>query len=237
MLNMKFPVRINKYIALKGWASRREADELIKARKIFVNNQPAVIGQSVLATDKVNYRGQKKAKDYLAYYKGRGVITHSPASGEIDIATKLHQQFNLTNAHPIGRLDKNSEGLIILSNDGRLTEPLTSPEFGTEKEYAVTVDKNITPRFLKKMGAGVDIEGYLTKPAKIKQKSARSFLLTLTEGKKHQIRRMCAALGYQVKALTRIRIANIKLGNLKPNQYRKLKNDELKKLLTWLRIS
>ncbi len=234
---MKFPIRINKYLAAQGLASRREADALIKAGKIFVNNRPATIGQSVVATDKVECRGQEKEKHYLAYYKGRGIITHSPNASETDIATKLRDQFNLTGIYPIGRLDKSSEGLIILSNDGRLTGPLTNSELGTEKEYQVTVDKIVTGRFLKMMSAGVDIEGYVTKPAQVKKVVARRFLLTLTEGKKHQIRRMCAALGYQVESLTRIRIANIKLDNLKPNQYRKIKTAELKQLLAQSKLT
>ena len=236
------PVRINKYIADKGIASRREADGLIEAGKVFINGKKAVIGQKIEENDKVEVKGASdKKKTYLAYYKGRGVITHSPAKGETDIATQLQKllqppRLNLGGVYPVGRLDKDSEGLMILTNDGRVTGPLLDPEAENEKEYEVTVDKPVTGQFLKKLERGVDIEGYVTKSAKAEQKSPKRFLLTLTEGKKHQVRRMCAALGYQVQSLKRVRILNIKLGGLKPNQYRKISGSELKAFLKTLRI-
>lgn len=229
-------MRINKYIAQEGWASRREADELISAGKILINGKPAEIGQKVTAADKVELVGETKQKMYLAYYKGRGVITHSPAPGEIDIATRLKKDYNLTKIHPIGRLDKDSEGLMILSNDGRITNPLLDSSHQVAKTYEVEVDKPVTNFLLKHLAKGVDIEGYRTKPAKTKEKSAKHFLLTLTEGKKHQIRRMCAALGFQVQSLKRIQIANIELGELKPNQYRKIAGPELKEFLKSLGV-
>lgn len=231
---MEFPMRINKLIALKGWASRREADALIEAGKIVVNGKKAVLGQKITQGDVVELTGAPKEKTYLAYYKGRGIITHSPEQGEVDIATRLKKDYDLEGVAPIGRLDKDSEGLMILSNDGRITKPLTAPNMGIEKEYEVRVDKAITSQFIKCMSRGVDIEGYITKPATAVQKNTNTFLLTLTEGKKHQIRRMCAALGYQVTDLKRIRIASIELGKLKPNQYRVIKGTELKKFLSAL---
>ncbi|MCA9365926.1 pseudouridine synthase, partial [Candidatus Kaiserbacteria bacterium] len=165
-----------------------------------------------------------------------GIITHSPATDEIDIATRLKKDYQITNVTPIGRLDKDSEGLIILSNDGRITGPLLDPDNHYEKEYDVTVDKPINGSVLKKMEAGVNIEGYLTKPcsAEINPKNKLRFTITLTEGKKHQVRRMCAALGYQVQSLKRVRIMHIELGKLKPNQYRKLTDLEVKTLLSEL---
>ena len=134
---------------------------------------------------------------------------------------------------PVGRLDKDSEGLILLTNDGRITGPLLDPEAKHEKEYDVTVDKPITSLFTKLMGMGVDIEGYKTKLAKVtaSKTNQKRFNLILTEGKKHQIRRMCAALGYQVQNLKRVRVMNIELGEVKPNQYRKIAGEELKVLL------
>lgn len=230
---MDFPVRINKYLALEKIASRREADALIEKKQVLINGKPAVLGQMVEEGDKVELVGAKKTYSYLAYYKGRGIITHSPEAGEVDIATRLKRDYSLTNVTPVGRLDKDSEGLIILTNDGRITGPLLDPEAKHEKEYEVTVDKPITGMFATLMKNGVDIEGYRTKPAVVTPdpRNQHRFHLTLTEGKKHQIRRMCAALGYQVKSLKRVRVMNVTLGDIKPNQYRKLAGTELKTFL------
>lgn len=231
-------IRLNKYIADQGIASRREADVLIETKKILLNGKIAKIGDRVLPTDTVELAGETKAKRYIAYYKGRGVITHSPTEREIDIATRLRKDYGITDVTPVGRLDKDSEGLIILSNDGRITGPLLDPESSHEKEYTVTVDKNVTPAFCKLMELGVMIEGYQTKPAQVEasKKNPKRFNLTITEGKKHQIRRMCAALGYQVESLKRVRIMNIEVGALKPNQYRKITGTELTDFLRQLDI-
>lgn len=229
----EFPMRINKYLAEQKVASRREADVLISAKKVLINGRPAVLGQLVEEGDKVQIAGETKKYVYLAYYKGRGVITHSPSEGEVDIMTRLKKDYSITNVSPVGRLDKDSEGLIILSNDGRITGPLLDPEANHEKEYEVTVDKPVSGMFTKLMALGVDIEGYRTKPAVIttSPRNQKRFNLTITEGKKHQIRRMCAALGYQVQTLKRIRVMNLEVGDLKPNQYRKIAGPELKQLL------
>lgn len=230
---MTFPMRINKYLAEQKIASRREADVLVANKQVTINGKIAVLGSQVNETDKVVVKGETKKYVYLAYYKGRGVITHSPAAHEVDIATRLKKDYSLVNVSPVGRLDKDSEGLILLTNDGRITGPLLDPEAKHEKEYEVTVDKPITGMFCKLMEMGVDIEGYRTKPASIKASTSnqKRFNIILTEGKKHQIRRMCAALGYQVQSLKRLRIMNIELGDVKPNQYRKLVGAELKTLL------
>lgn len=233
---MEFPMRINKYLAHTGVASRREADDLVSKNKVLINGAPAEMGQQVNEGDTVEVVGKTKPKSYYAYYKGRGIITHSPAPGETDIATRLAEDYGITHVAPIGRLDKDSEGLMLLTNDGRITGPLLDPESGHEKEYDVAVDKPLSGMFQRAMQNGVDIEGYRTKPAKVvpHPKNAKRFSLTITEGKKHQIRRMCAALGYQVQDLKRVRICNIELGKLKPNQYRKLTEQELSGLLTEL---
>ncbi len=233
MCSMTFPMRINKYLADQKIASRREADALIASKKVLVNGKVAVLGQQVNEGDKVELTEKTKKHLYLAYYKGRGIIAHSPTENETDIVTRLKHDYGLTEVSPVGRLDKDSEGLIIISNDGRITGPLLSPESGHEKEYEVTVDKPVNGTFIRLMELGVDIEGYRTKPAKAKAspKNDKRFTLILTEGKKHQIRRMCAALGYQVKALKRVRIINIDLGSLKANQYRKIVGEELQDFL------
>ncbi len=235
---MKTGVRINKYLADKKIAPRREADRLIQAGKVKVNGEKAVIGQIVSDSDEVTVDTSKQKYIYLAYYKGRGIIAHSPDKGEVDIATRLKTDYNLQGIFPVGRLDKESEGLLILTNDGRVTGPLLDTKNNNEKEYEVTVDKKVSPILLRALQNGVEIEGYRTKKAKVKEVKSdnKKFELTLTEGKKHQIRRMCAALGYQVQNLKRTRVVNIKLGNLKPNQYRKLTAAETKELLLSLAI-
>lgn len=222
-------MRINKYLAHTGVASRREADELVTKGKVLINGQKAEMGQQVTEADSVEVVSKTKPKTYLAYYKGRGIITHSPSANEVDIAGRLAKDFGITHVSPVGRLDKDSEGLIILSNDGRITGPLLDPEAGHEKEYDVSVDKKVSGMFLRALQNGVYIEGYRTKPAKVRShdRNDKRFNIVLTEGKKHQIRRMCAALGYQVQTLKRVRIMNIELGKLKPNQYRKLQGAEL----------
>ncbi len=236
---MEFPMRINKYLAHTGIASRREADTLIERGQITVNGKKAIMGQSINEGDKVVLRGETKTKKYLAYYKGRGTITHSPGEKEVDIVMRLERDFGITDVSPVGRLDKASEGLIILSNDGRIVGPLLDTDNSHEKEYSVEVDKDISTLFVHLMQNGVDIEGYTTKPAKVTPsgKNTKKFNIILTEGKKHQIRRMCAALGYQVKSLKRVRIANIELKNLKPNQYRKVAGEELEAFLQELGIN
>jgi 23S rRNA pseudouridine2604 synthase len=238
--NDLYPMRLNKYLAHQGTASRREADALIEQGLVFINGTVAALGQKVERGDTVTMKQETapKEKKYLAYYKGRGIITHSPAEGETDIAQRLEKDYKITDVYPVGRLDKDSEGLLILTNDGRITGPLLDPEAQHEKEYEVYVDKPVTGFFLQRLEHGVNIEGYTTKDARALKhpKNKLAFTLTLTEGKKHQIRRMCAALGYQVQSLKRIRIANITLGELKPNQFRVLKGDELSAFLAELGI-
>jgi 23S rRNA pseudouridine2604 synthase len=235
---MEFPMRINKYAANKGWASRREADALIDKGLILINGKKAVIGQKIQEGDDVQLAGKTKEKKYLAYYKGRGILTTCPAMGEIDIVGRLKKDYKITDVNPIGRLDKDSEGLIILSNDGRITGPLLNPDLKHEKEYDVLLDKNVTSILTQSFQRGVNIEGYITKPAKAVKhpRTARRVSITLTEGKKHQIRRMCAALGYQVQDLKRVRIMNIELGKLKPNQFRKIEGKELTEFLQALNV-
>ena len=235
---MEYPIRINKYLAYEGVASRREADVLVESGKVLINGKKAKNGDQVNETDKVEVIGATKSKSYLAYYKGRGIITHSPAEHETDIATRLAKDYGITHVSPVGRLDKDSEGLIILSNDGRITGPLLDPEADHEKEYEVTVDKPISSMFAKAMTNGVDIEGYRTKRAQVTahKSNGKKFTIILTEGKKHQIRRMCAALGYQIVTLKRVRVTNIKLDKLKPNQYRKIVGPELQEFLKELGI-
>jgi len=212
---IEFPIRINRYLYLKNICSRREADRLIEKKLITVNGQNAKIGMQIKKTDKVELKKEGKnklsQKRIILFNKPVGVVSHNPQFGEKEPNDYLPFTEKLS---PIGRLDKMSHGLIIMSNDGRLVNRMLNPKFKHQKEYYVQVNKKINPEFLKNMANGVDIEGYTTKPARIEKVNNKSFYLTLTEGKKHQIRRMCSALGYNVEDLQRVRFMNIHLDDL-----------------------
>lgn len=211
-----YPMRINKYLALKQIATRRGADELVANKKVFINGKLAVLGSKVNEKDKVEVKGtENKEYKYYAYYKPTGIETDSPKEG----------------LFPLGRLDKASHGLLILTNDGRITDKLLNPKFEHEKEYIVKTKEKLRNNFKEKMEAGVNIEGYRTKPCKVKIINENTFRIILTEGKKHQIRRMCVALFQEVQDLKRVRIMNIELGRQKPNSLREIKGEELKILL------
>jgi len=229
-----FPIRINRYLYLKKICSRREADRLIEQGQVLVNNKKAVLGQQVIETDNVGLKSEaKKAqakKYYVAFNKPVGVVSHDPQQGEqaaTDYITDIPAKLS-----PLGRLDKASHGLMILSNDGTIVDKLLNPKYDHEKEYLVKVDKRITPDFLHSMRQGVSIERYKTKPAQVEKIDTTSFIITLTEGKKHQIRRMAAALGYQVQDLQRIRIQTVLLDDLALGTYRILKQKELSRFLS-----
>lgn len=211
-----FPIRINKYLADKKVSTRRGADELIKEKKVFINGKLAVLGSKVLEKDIVEVKGaEKKEYKYFAYNKPIGIETDSPREG----------------LFPLGRLDKASHGLLILTNDGRITDQLLNPKYFHEKEYVVRTLNKLRSNFKQKMEAGVNIEGYVTKKCKIQILSDFTFKIILTEGKKHQIRRMCSALFQEVADLKRERIMNIKLGNLKSGAMREIKGEELSTFL------
>jgi len=236
---VEFPIRINKYLAEKGHATRRGADALIDSGIVFVNGKNALIGQQIQASDKVEVRGvQTNSHQYLLYYKPRGVITHSPAPHETDIAMQIKADHSVEGVFPVGRLDKDSEGLILLTNDGRITKRLLDPENDHEKEYEVLVDKRVTGAFLRQLAHGVSIEGYRTKSAVavVDTRNEHKFNITLTEGKKHQIRRMCAALGYQVVELKRTRIIGFSIRPLTVGKVRKLSPREIQILYKTLGI-
>ena len=232
---IEYPVIVNKYLALKKISSRKEADRLLKAGKIMVNGKLAEPGQMIDKGDRVEVDQGDKNLVYLAFNKPRGIITHSPQEGERSIADilRFHEK-----VFPIGRLDKMSSGLIILTNDGRITDKLLNPDFFHEKEYEVDVDRPITQEFLKQMAAGVELDdGYVTKKCRIKKLREKTFLIILTEGKKHQIRRMCDALGQKVVDLHRLRIMNIALNGLPAGKYRQLVGPELKVFLKSLGLA
>ena len=222
-----FPMRINKYLAFTKQYARREADRLIEKRLVYLNGKVAALGAKVALTDVVEVRGAKRTYRYCAYNKPQGIITHSPQGKEVSIT----QSTKLLGLFPVGRLDKDSCGLIILSDDGRVTDALLNPKYEHQKEYVVTCRGALPPRFKQRMEAGVDIEGYKTRKCRVALLSEKTFSIVLTEGKKHQIRRMCSALGQTVQELKRIRIMNIKLGNLAPGAYRDVVGVELSTFL------
>ena len=231
MEKSEFPMRLNKFLAHQGYATRRSADTLIEKRRVFVNGKPAILGQKVTADDLVEIKDfDTQSFRYILYYKPRGVITHSPEGDEVDIETRIKLDHQLSGVFPIGRLDKDSEGLIILTNDGRVTERVLNPKLAHEREYEVAVDKKVTQFFLSNLERGVDIEGYMTKPAQATFNKANDngFIITLTEGKKHQVRRMCAAFGYQVRSLKRTRMLDFELKSLRPGAKYELNVHEAK---------
>jgi 23S rRNA pseudouridine2604 synthase len=233
-MNDEYPMRINKYLALKNYSTRRGADELIEKHQVLLNGRYAVLGDKVEEGDVVEVRSNRKAKDYVyyAYNKPKGLSTLAPVSG----GKGIKESAGLEGIFPVGRLDKNSHGLIILTNDGRITDRLLSPKYVHDKEYTVKTLGKLRNNFKEKMEAGVNIEGYITAPCKVRILGEDTFSVTLTEGKKHQIRRMCSALFAEVKDLKRVRIMNISLGALAPNSYREIKGEELKIFLKSLAL-
>ena len=258
MEHVSFPIRINRYLAIKGFATRRGADELITKRWVTINGRIALLGDIVQKTDIVEVKKTARLKKdftYLAYHKPAGILTQSPnppkADGRPDNA-KRYQGFSpqkgeksvadvmgreAAGLFPVGRLDKDSTGLLILTNDGRITDRLLNPKYQHQKEYIVETDKKITPHVLRLLERGVDIEGYHTKPSHTQFVADHKFRITLYEGKKHQIRRMLSALGLQVRYLKRVRIMNIELGKMKEGEMRKLIESEQKQFLSALGLA
>lgn len=226
-------MRINKYLAKQGISTRRGADELITQGKVLLNKKVAVLGDKVNEGDKVEMRGKQTPKKYVyfAYNKPVGIITHSPQEGEKDIKQSVETAPELRGVFPVGRLDKDSSGLLILTNDGRVTDRLLNPDYDHDKEYRVRTQDPIRDSFKRTMEAGVDIEGYLTKSCTVRKTGPKSFNITLTEGKKHQIRRMVSAMHNTVTDLERTRILNIRLDDLKAGAWRPIEGKELETFL------
>ena len=221
---MQYPIRINKYLRDKGFASRREADQMITGEKVLVNGKPAEMGMLINERDKVTLRGKnKKEYEYLAYYKPRGLATQSQEGSESVIA-----QWRERGLFPIGRLDKESEGLLILTNDGRLTTKLLSTESKFEKEYIVKVKEKLRKGIPAIFEKGMETEAFgKLLPAKTKLIDSHTLSVVLREGKRHQIRVMLSELGCMVNSLKRIRIGHISLGKLRPEETRRLAPKEV----------
>ena len=229
-----YPMRINKYLALMKHSTRRGADELIIDKKVFINGRLAVLGDKVTEKDQVDvrFRGKQVPYIYLAYNKPKGIVTHSAQDDDKEIK----QVVKVKDIFPVGRLDKDSHGLIILTNDGRIIERLLGPSHYHEKEYLVRTKNKLRSSFKTKMEAGVKIGDEQTKKCKIQIIDNNTFKIILTEGKKHQIRRMCDALFQEVSDLKRIRIVNIELGKLSEGSHREIKGEELQTFLKNLEL-
>lgn len=226
-------IRINKFLSEAGVCSRRDADRLIEEGRVTIGGVPAGFGFRVKDGDEVFVNGKpvmkSKKRVVLAYHKPVGIVctTRDPKSKDKNIIEAIRYKKRV---FPIGRLDKDSEGLILLSDDGDLSDKIMKARNYHEKEYQVKVDKHITEEFLEKMGSGVPILGRLTRPCKVWKISEKGFGIILTEGLNRQIRRMCEYLGYKVTKLKRVRIMEITLGNLKYGEYRELSEEEYERL-------
>ncbi len=225
-------MRLNKYISETGACSRREADKWIEAGRVSLNGQPATLGTQVADGDEVRVDGDligvKKQQVYIALNKPVGIICTTEAHIEDNIIDHVAYPERI---FPVGRLDRDSEGLILLTNNGDIVNEILRSENNHEKEYVVTVDRPITDLSLSMLAAGVKIMGEVTKPSKVARVNALSFRIILTQGLNRQIRRMCSALGYKAQRLQRVRIMNIHLGNLRPGQWRHLTPAELAGLM------
>jgi 23S rRNA pseudouridine2604 synthase len=225
-------MRINKFISETGICSRREADEWIALGRVSINGIKAELGSQVGDGDEVKVDRQRIGTKPKAVY----IMLNKPAG--ITCTTERHIQGNIIDfvghaerIFPVGRLDKDSEGLILLTNDGDIINQLLRSENHHEKEYAVTVDKPVTEAFLKRMAGGVRILDTVTKPCKIRQTGKCEFTIILTQGLNRQIRRMCEVFNYTVLHLRRVRFVNLTLGVMKSGQWRNLTDAELSKLM------
>ncbi len=226
------PLRINKYLSERGLCSRREADAWIAAGRVTVNGAVATLGTKVGDGDEVRLDGQPLGEPthhvYLALHKPVGIectTDQRVPHNIVDFVAHRERVF------PIGRLDKDSEGLILLTNDGDIVNALLRAENRHEKEYLVTVDRPVTEEFLRSMAAGVEILGTRTAPCRTARVSKNVFRIVLTQGLNRQIRRMCDVFGYTVRRLVRVRFVNVRLEGLEPGRWRNLTRAELAGLL------
>ncbi len=221
-------ISLNKYISDTGFCSRREADKYIEEGRVHINGKEAKKGNRVTENDNVLIDGErlkkKSAPVYIMLNKPKGITCTTDQKDKTNIIDFINYKSRI---FPIGRLDKLSEGLIFLTNDGDIVNKILRAGNGHEKEYVVTIDKIITQDFLQKMRNGIKISGTLTNKCFVKQEGDKKFTIVLKQGLNRQIRRMCAALDYKVTSLKRIRIMNITLYNLKPGKWRYFTTDEI----------
>ena len=226
-------VRLNKYLSEAGVCSRREADRLVEGGRVTVNGQKALIGMKVKPGDKVSVDGKTCAIEeemiLLAVNKPVGVVcTTDKRWGDRTVEEMLNYPKRVFS---VGRLDKNSEGLLLMTNHGDVLNKIMRAGNYHEKEYLVTIDRPVTEEIVRKMaGGGIPVLDQVTRPCKVEKTGKYTLPIILTQGLNRQIRRMCGALGFKVTRLVRVRIMNIELGAMKPGEYRKLNEQELKEL-------
>jgi len=227
--------RLNKFIADSGYCSRREADRLIEEGRVKVDGRVGVLGDRILPGMSVLVDGQSLSGDgekvYIALNKPVGIVCTADPREPMNVVDYLDYPIRI---FPVGRLDKDSEGLLLMTSDGEIVNRLLRAAGGHEKEYEVTVDRPVTREFLEGMMKGVPILDTVTLPCKVRRTGDRSFNIIIVQGLNRQIRRMCEYFGYTVTSLRRIRIMNIKLGSLKPGQWRELTQDEFTTLMNRL---
>jgi len=221
-------MRLNKFLSDAGVCSRREADRQIEAGAVYVNKAVAVLGTQVSETDEVVYNGKVvqngQRKVVIALFKPVGIECTSSPEVKDNVVDFVNYP---TRLFPVGRLDKNSEGLLLMTNDGELSNGILKARNFHEKEYVVTVNKSISRAFISRMSSGVAILDTVTRPCEVTQVDDRTFRIILTQGLNRQIRRMCEALGYEVVNLRRIRVLNITLGALRKGEWRELDANEI----------
>lgn len=237
-IQKKEPVRLNKYLSEAGVCSRREADRLIESGKVTVDGLPARTGMRIVPgqTVKVGRKTVSKQGEMvvLAVNKPKGIVCTEEKRERNSIVRFLNYPIRVTY---IGRLDKDSRGLLLMTNNGDIINRMMRSANRHEKEYKVTVDHEITQEFISRMSAGVPILNTVTRPCRVKKIGKYTFSIILTQGLNRQIRRMCEALGYDVKDLVRVRVMNIRLGGLKEGQYRRLTDEELEELYEMIKYS
>ncbi len=225
-------MRLNKFLSDAGVCSRRQADSMIEEGRITVDGRPAVVGEQVTENQKVCVDGKEvslvKEKVILVFNKPKGIVCTAEKREKDNIIDYINYPERI---YPVGRLDKDSHGLILLTNDGELMNEILRARNYHEKEYEVTVNRPITKAFLKQMSEGVEILDTVTRPCVVKQTGVCSFRIILTQGLNRQIRRMCEALDYRVRDLKRYRIMNVHLGNLELGKYRRLTSEEYADLI------
>jgi pseudouridine synthase len=227
--------RLNKYIADSGYCSRREADRLIGEGRVRVDGRTGGLGDRVLPGSVVEVDGHSLTGDgekvYLLLNKPRGIVCTADPREPMNVVDYIGYP---TRVFPVGRLDKDSEGLLLLTSDGEIVNRMLRAAGGHEKEYEVTIDRPVTPEFVNRMMGGVPILDTVTLPCRVRRTGECSFNIILVQGLNRQIRRMCEALGVRVTHLRRVRLMNLRLGGLKPGQWRELTPRELDDLFRQL---
>ncbi|MBR2797321.1 MAG: pseudouridine synthase [Clostridia bacterium] len=224
--------RLNKYIADSGYCSRREADRLISEGRVRLDGRVGALGDRVQPGMAVTVDGKpltgEGEKVYLLLNKPRGIVCTADPREPMNVVDYLGYPLRV---FPVGRLDKDSEGLLLLTSDGEIVNRMLRAAGGHEKEYEVQVDRPVTPDFVRRMSEGVPILDTVTLPCRVRRTGERSFNIVLVQGLNRQIRRMCEALGFNVTHLRRVRIMNLRLGRLQPGQWRAVTEDELNGLM------